>query len=241
MVGVWLRSWRRSPLLTGQFSATIAIGMGATTALVSLMLALGYQPLPYRDPGRLVAVWERADSGRVMAISGPDMADFADATHGIFAALGAFTVPPLWLIDRKGATQVRASYIQASMFSDLSIRPVLGRGVRPDDEPLGVSAAPVWISYQVWQTRYSGSPSVIGMTVGIASNATGLDEVRMPIAGVLPAGVSIPLPFMENTTDVWYLAPRDISSRSRQSTVFFGLGRLRPGISVAQAQAALLS
>lgn len=63
MVGVWLRSWRRSPLLTEQFAITIAIGMGAATALVSLMLALGYSPLPYRDPAPLVAVWEHAESG----------------------------------------------------------------------------------------------------------------------------------------------------------------------------------
>ena len=239
MVGTWLRSWRRSPLLTGQFSITIVIGMGATTALVSLMLALGYQPLSYRDPGRLVAVWERADSGQVMAISGPDMADFADATHSIFAALGAFTVPPLWLIDRKGATQVRACYIQASVFSDLGIRPALGRGVRLDDEPLGSAAAPAWISFGFWKARYGGSPSVIGATIGIASSATGSDQKGAHIVGVLPPGISIPLPFMENTTDVWYLAPRDISGRSRQSTVFFGLGRLRPGVSVAQSQAAL--
>jgi len=56
MISVWLRIWRRSSLMTAQFSLTIAVGMGATAALVSLMLALGYQPLPYRDPGQLVEV-----------------------------------------------------------------------------------------------------------------------------------------------------------------------------------------
>lgn len=240
MVGTWLRSWRRSPLLTGQFSITIAIGMGATTALVSLMLALGYQPLPFRDPGRLVAVWERAESGQIMAISGPDMADFADATHSIFISLGAFTFARLWLLDRKGTTQITAYYIQAGVFSDLGIRPVLGREVRLDDQPSGSgAAAPAWISYQFWQSRYGGSPSVIGKTIGIATSATGLDAMGMSVAGVLPPGVSIPLPFEEITTDVWYLAPRDIATRSRQSTVFFGVGRLRPGVSVGQAQAAL--
>jgi len=241
MVRAWLRGWRRSPLLTGQFSVTIAIGMGAVAAVVSLMLALGYQPLPYRDPGRLVAVWESVESGsQVAGISGPDLADFADATHSIFVALGGFVVPQLWLLDSRGATQISACDIQASVLSDLGIRPVLGRGVLPDDEPLGSRAtAPVWISYQFWQTRYGGSPSVIGATIGIASSATGLYETRMRIAGVLPPGVSIPLPFMENTTDVWYLVPRDIAARSRQSTIFLGLGRLRPGVSPEQAQAAL--
>jgi putative ABC transport system permease protein len=220
--------------------------MGAVTALVSLMLALGYQPLPYREPGQLVAVWERAESGAsVIAISGPDMSDFADATHGLFDVLGAFMVPQIWLLDHRGATEIRACYIQASAFSDLGIHTVVGRGVRPDDETVGVesvgnrSTIPAWISYRLWQSRYGGSPSVIGSTIGIADSATGLDNTPARIVGVLAPGVSIPLPFMQNTADVWYLAERDIAARSRQSDVFFGVGRLRPEVSAAQAQAAL--
>jgi predicted permease len=80
---------------------------------------------------------------------------------------------------------------------------------------------------------------VIGATIGIASSATDPEQVRQRIVGVLPADVSIPLPFMGNATDLWYLLPPDLSARPRQATVFFGLGRLRPGVSVAQAQAAL--
>jgi predicted permease len=218
--------------------------MGAAAALVSLMLALGYMPLPFRDSGRLVAVWERVESGApVTGLSGPDLSDFADATHNFFDTLGVFSVPQLWLFDRRGGTEVRTCYIQASLFSSLGIRPVLGRGVRPDDEPVGPmgsgAAAPVWISYRLWQSRYGGSPSVIGATVGIGMGATGLDQEPMRIVGVLPPGVSLPLPFMENTADVWYLVERDIAARSRESTVFFGAGRLRPGVSAAQAQAAL--
>src|SRR5947209_7894039 len=84
MLRALLRSWRRSRLLTAQFVITVAIGMGAAVALVSLMLALGYQPLPFRDPGRLVAVWEHVESGTsIMAISGPDAADFEQASHSI--------------------------------------------------------------------------------------------------------------------------------------------------------------
>jgi hypothetical protein len=205
MVCTWLRSWGRSPLLTAQFSATIAIGMGAAAALVSLMLALGYQPLPYRDPGRLVAVWERVESGaNVMAISGPDLADFRDATHGIFASLGGFAIPQVWLVDRRGAIKIRACYIEARVFSELGIRPVLGHEVRPEDEPLVSRAtAPAWISDEFWQRRYGGSPSVIGATIGIARDAAGSDQVRLRIAGVLPRGAGIPLPFTENATDVW--------------------------------------
>lgn len=242
MLGVWLQIWRRSPLLTAQFATTIAIGMGAAAALVSLMLALGYEPLPYRDPGRLVVVWERAESGaQVLALSGPDLTDFADATPSVFSSLGGSTPPvPTWLRDPNGATRIRACYIQPSVLSDLGIRPVLGREVRPDDEPASQSGtSPAWISFELWQNRYGGDPAVIGKTVGFAMNATGREDMRLRIVGVFPPRVSIPNPFLENATDVWYLTERDIAARPRQSTIFFGLGRLRPGVSAAQAQAAL--
>lgn len=241
MLGTWLRSWRRSSLLTAQFSLTITIGMGAASALVSLMLAVGYQPLPFRDPGRLVAVWARAESGsQTVAISGPDIADFAGGTHNIFTSFGAFSFgPSLWLFDRKGTTKILAYYIQPSVFSDLGIRSVLGRGVRSDDEPLGSAAAQAWISDRFWRSRYGGSPSVIGTTIGTALSDTGLNQRGAQIAGVLPPGVSLPLPFMQEPADVWYPALADISTRSRNSDVFFGLGRLRPGVTVAQAQEAL--
>jgi len=242
MVGVWLRSWRRSPLLTAQFSVTILIGMGAAAALVSLMLALGYEPLPFRDPGRLVAVWEHAEPGAsVMGISGPDLTDFADASHGTLSALGGFAPSQLWLLDRVGVTKVNSCYIQASALGDLGIRPVLGRAVRLDDEPFKGSSgtSPAWISYHLWQTRYGGSTAVIGTTIGVASSATGSDQLPVRIAGVLPPGVSITLPFMQNSTDVWYLLEPNIAARRRQDTFLLGLGRLRPGVSPAQAQAAL--
>lgn len=236
-----LRKWSRSLLLTAEFSATIFVGIGSASALVSLMLALGYQPLPFHDSGRLVAVWERVEpGGKIAAISGPDIADFTEASHDTFATFGAFAAPQLWLIDPKGAAEIRTCYIQASTLSDLGIHPLIGRGVRPEDEHLeNSSTAPAWISQELWQRRYGGSPSVIGTTVAISESAAGYQPTRVNIVGVLPAKVGIPLPFMENTTDLWYLLPANISSRSRQAAVFFGLGRLRPGVTAGQAEAAL--
>jgi putative ABC transport system permease protein len=241
MAGALLRTWRRNRLLTSQFVITIAVGMGAAVALVSLMLALGYQPLPYRDPGRLVAVWEHSESGSIRAISGPDAADFALGSQNLFASLGAFTAGwQGWLLDRRGATRIHACYIQASVLSDLGIRPLLGRPPQPDDIPIADgSASPVWISQKFWQARFGGSPSVVGATVGISSSATGLHQDHVQIAGVLPSRVGIPHPFHQNDTDVWYLAPADVSNRPRAATVFFMLGRLRSGVSVSQAETAL--
>jgi predicted permease len=216
--------------------------MGAVAAVMSLMLALGYQPLPYRDPEQLVAVWERVQSGAPLAaISGPDLADFASATTGAFTALGGFVVPRFWLLDRRGAEQIVACYIEEDAFRELGVRLALGRGVRAGDLPAGSGAtAPAWISDRLWRARYGGSPSVIGATIGLAQNAAGLNEKPYRVVGVLPPGVSIPNPFMSDATDVWFILSSDLKrQRSRDASLFFGLGRLRPGVGVAQAQAAL--
>ncbi len=239
--GGWLQRWRRSPLLPLQLIATIIVGMGTAEALVSLMLSLGFQPLPFRDPSSLVQVWESVESGApVSAISGPDFSDFAEGTHDIFSAFGVFSIRKLWLLDDRGAAEIRSCYIQARIFSELGIRPILGRSVRPDDTPAWKSAsAPVWISYRLWQSRYGGSPSVIGAPIGVDISSSKPYKLDMRIVGVLPPGVNLPLPFMEETVDVWYLVEPNVAARPRESTIFFGLGRLRPGVTAKQAQSAL--
>ncbi len=149
-----IRILRGNLLLKAQFFATIAVGMGAATALVSVLLALGYQPLPYHDPERLIEVWERPESGdQINGLSGPDLADFADATHSIFASFGGFHPIPLWVLDTRGATKILTCYIHGSVFSDVGIHAVLGREARPDDETVGPKTnasvvPPAWISYE---------------------------------------------------------------------------------------------
>lgn len=105
--------------------------------------------------------------------------------------------------------------------------------------PHAGAVPPAWISYEFWQSRYGGSPSVVGTTIGLGPSATGEYERLVRIAGVLPRRVSIPLPFTKDATDVWYILERDSAARPRQDPSFFGLGRLRSGISAVQAEAAL--
>src|SRR5690348_306660 len=244
MPSVWLRSWRRNPLLTAQFSLTIVIGMGVASALVSLMLALGYAPLPFRDPGQLVAVWERAEpSSSLITISGSDAEDFAREARSVFTSFGAFVTGQNWLVDSIGATNIRACSIQPNAFENLNIRPVLGRAVRPEDDPItSRGTPPAWISYRLWQGRYGSSPSAIGMVIGIADSVADPNKTRVRIVGVLPPRAGIPLPASWADTsdaDVWFLLPRELTSPWRESQMFFGIGRLRSAVSTGQAQAAL--
>lgn len=230
-LGLWWRSWRRSPLLTAQYVLTLAIGMGAAAAVVSLMLALGYQPLPYRDPYQLVSVWERIQAGApVGALSPPDLADFRSGTTGLFSDFGGFTMDPYWLLDRHGAAQVGTFELDPDAMAALGMQTVQGRPWRPGD-PRGSESgtAPAWISSRLWRARYGGSPGVIGTSIGLALDAQGNHEMRFQIAGVLPLAATLPLPFASgDDVDVWYVMP-DLSGLSRQSYGLFGLGRLLSG------------
>lgn len=207
----------------------------------AVLLALTALGLPYRGPAQLVAVWEHVGSRpEVEAVSGPDIEEFRGATHDVFSSFGGFAIPNLWLVDKQGTVEIRACLIEESVFDDLGIRPALGRTVQLNDPALGEDPkAPVWVSAELWRSRYGSNASVIGSAIQLQSTPGGRDALTAQVVGVLPPNASVPLPFLENRTDVWYLLPRDISSRSRQATVFFGLGRLRPGVTAERAGAAL--
>lgn len=229
----------RAPILTTPFAITSGVGMGAILLTGAAMLQ--FKSLPFRAPAQLVVLWEREESSAsVVPISGADMADFAHATHGLFDSLGVFAVPKVWLIDGRSSIGVRACYIQAPVMSALDIHPLVGRAVHPDDAPVGSdSIPPLWISSQLWRSRYGGSAQVIGTTITIGDSASGANKFLARVVGVLPYRASIALPFMKNTTDVWYLISPDVVARSRNARLFFGVGRLRPGISAPRAQKAL--
>jgi predicted permease len=225
--------------LTAQYALTIALGMAAVVALVSVMLALGYQPLPYPQPESLVEFWETAPSGSVLGISDPDISDLASATANVFSDVGGFAADQTWLRDSGGTLQVRYLMLRPGALRALAVAPVLGRGFLPSDSPAGSGAtAPAWISYDFWKSRYGGSRSVIGTEVSTADTENGAPVFRFRITGVLPPRAGIPLAFAPgvDSAAIWTILPR---LSNREAAGEFGVGRLRPGASPQEAMAAL--
>jgi predicted permease len=214
--------------------------MAAMVALVSVMLALGYQPLPFPQPGRLVEFWETAPSGSVLGISDPDISDLASATAAdVFSSVGGFAVDQTWLHDSGGALQIRYLMLRPEAFRALAVTAVLGRGFLPTDSPAGSGAiAPAWISNDFWKSRYGGSRSIIGTEVSTADTAAGATAFRFRITGVLPPRADIPLAFAPgaDTAAIWTILPR---LSNREAAGEFGVGRLRRGVSPQNATAAL--
>ncbi|MEZ5315916.1 MAG: ABC transporter permease [Vicinamibacterales bacterium] len=238
-IGV-LRRWRRHPRLAVHHLATIALGMAAVTAIVSLMLAMAFQPLPFREAARLVQVWDRVQSGApVEALSGAELIEFEERTDTVFESFGGFLLQPFVLLeDGGGATTVQIARLEEGAFRALDLTPVLGPAVS-DAASVPGGLGSVWISRNLWQSRFGGNPSVVGRTIRLAQDAAGTFETRSEVAGVLPADIRIPHPGGDAPIDVWAILPADLKSRASKARLFFALGRLLPARTVADAQAAL--
>lgn len=235
-----LRRWRRNPLLAAHHLGTITLGMAAVTAVVSLMLAMAFQPLPFRDSSQLVQVWNRVQSGAAMqALSGEELVGIQDGAGSVFASFGGYLNPLLWAREEgRSSEPLRAVRMDAAAFRALGLTPVLGR---PIDDSTSGPLGSVWIGHNLWQSRYGGRSSVIGETVRLAWNDAGLNETHAEIAGVLPPDIRIPFPtpFFESPIDVWTILPEDMKVRLAKTKAFLALGRLRPDRTIAEAQAAL--
>jgi putative ABC transport system permease protein len=237
---VRLRRWRRNPLLAAHHIATITLGMAAVTAVVSLMLAMAFQPLPFRDSAQLIEVWNRVQSGApVESLSGSELIEIQEQMGDMFTSLGGFTPLRLWLLDEQGSSApLRIARLEEAAFRALDLTPVLGRPVaRNTASPEGLG--PVWISHNLWQTRYGGRSSVIGETIRLAQNDSGLFETRSEIAGVLPPDIQIPQPVSSGPVDLWAVLPDDFKVRAAKVNAFLALGRLRSDRTLDEAQAAL--
>src|SRR6476660_3052068 len=100
LVGTAFRRWYRHPLLAAHHLATITLGMAAVTAVVTVMLAMAFQPLPFRQSDQLVEVWNRVQAGApVESLSGAELTEIQAQTADLFASLGGFTPLRMWRLD----------------------------------------------------------------------------------------------------------------------------------------------
>ena len=216
----------RTPLFTICTIAALAIGIGATTALFSVVHALLIRPLPYKDADRLVVMWEHnLPRNRPRNVISP--ANFLQwrERNQSFASLAAFSQNRVTLTGSGEPQELATIVVTANMFDVLGVGPMLGRGFMAGEDQGGAPRTMV-LSHAAWLRRFGGEPSAIGRQVTI-------DGEPMTIVGVMPRSFEIfGLP-----ADV-YMPFRNLSGASRPSgRSLIGLGRLKPGITRDQAQA----
>src|SRR5215472_13532884 len=181
-----LRMLRKNPGFTAVAVLALALGIGANTAVFSVMYGVLLRPLPYPEPDRLVWVSPASlHTGQVFggAISPPDFIDYRARTT-VFEHLAAYTPIDNIVAGNGHADRVPSAAVSAGFFEVLGIKPALGRTILPGDEQVKQPEI-VIVSYGLWQSRFGGDPQVIGST-------TTVDGHSVTIFGVMPAGFEFP-------------------------------------------------
>ncbi|HLB38218.1 MAG TPA: ABC transporter permease [Gemmatimonadales bacterium] len=245
-----LRGLRNAPGFTATAIGTIALGIGATTAIFSVVNAVLLRPLPYADAGRLALVTSDMVARNVMDFPLPpgDLPDLREQGT-LFQEVAAVSVTgriPL-MGDGNDPEQVSGVAATPNLFSVLGLRTVLGRGFvesdgtplpPPPDLPAGVAppAPPpgtVVLSHAFWQRRYGGDPTVVGRVIRLGGGSSEIVGVLAPDAELLlPPNLNV-----ERRPDVIQALRIDWSTASRINVFLRFIGRLQPGVTVPQAQA----
>ncbi len=239
-----VRSLRKAPAFAIVTIVTLALGIGANSAIFSVVNGVLLRPLPYPDSDRLVLVRNQlstTDDGAV-GVSGPATLEYneqADLFEGFSTAAAAGTN----LVGDGHPVQITLSWVMWNFFDVLAQPAFLGRTfgiedvrqfnredlINPDFTPPPASAV---LSYGTWQNQYGGNTSILGETIR-------LNGQSMVVVGVMPQDFEILLPAyseMPANIDVWTLMPIDASRMPRTSHQFTVLGRMRPDVSIEAAQ-----
>jgi putative ABC transport system permease protein len=221
-----LRTLRNSPGFTAIAVITLALGIGANTAIFSVVENVLLRPLPYNQPESLVEIWNTYPGFQAVGVSAGDYADFHREAKS-FSAMGAYAeISQGFNLTGVGEPErIQASVATSDLFSMLGVRAVVGRTFLPDEDKPGGGAVMV-LSHRYWERRFAADPTIVGREVS-------LDGQRFRIVGVLPDTFQI-----LRSMDLWL--PIHSYQGSLDDHIHHGIvpvARLRPGITAAQAGA----
>jgi predicted permease len=232
-----LRVLARAPGFSLTVVVTLALGLGAATAMFTIVNSVLLRPLPLGDAERVLAVWTRYEpsSGHDLpqfSLSGPEFTEYRAQTRAL-EDVAAFTQPGATLAtDAAGAEPIRVSQVvgTANLFATLGVQPMLGRAFRAGEDEPGAPCVVV-LSYGLWQRAFGGEPSAVGRTAH-------LNDTPCEVVGVMPAGFAFPTA----TSHLWRNAIVDPASpvwSERLEHGFRAVGRLAPGVTLQEAEAEL--
>lgn len=225
-----IRSLLRSPTFTIIAVLTIALSIGANTAMFSVINGVLLQPLPYHDPDRVMTVWQIDPNGSINAFTTPNYVEWK-RQGGFIGTMGAYTAAAFNLADRDVPERVTGGSFSYELLPAFGVQPVLGRNFTPvEDHPNGAPVA--LLSDALWRTRFHADPNVLNQTIR-------LDGMPYTIVGVMPPKFHVLTP----TELLWTplkLDPND-PSKSRRIHWMWGFVRLPDGVTKAQADAEINS
>lgn len=235
-----VRTLLKNPIFTLVVAATLALGIGANTAIFGLVNALLWRPLPVvKAPGELVLL-VRGD-GQGSTLSYPDFRELRERNQ-VLSDLALYTQVPISFGNNVGSEVVLGAMVSGNYFDVLGIKLSFGRTFLPEEDRTPGAHPVVVLNHSFWQSRFNSDRSVVGQTII-------LNNRRFTVVGIAPAGfdgqsppmkISMWIPVMMMAAMRWEPTALEHDPLSnRQNENFGGIGRLKEGVSLGQAQAAL--
>ena len=240
-----VRTFAHRPGFTAVVLLTLGLAIGSNVAIFSVASAVLLKPLPYRNPERLVLVWNRMSNANRpnVPVSGPDFVDYKEQTTMFEGFAGAVAVEAT-ITGEERPEQVMMGWSTVEFFKVLGVRPFLGRDFEAGDgTPIDpktfldpnakMPPGTILLTYGMWQRQFASDPKIVGKTLQIDGNAN-------VIVGVLPEDFQIYLPAyagMPTNIDAWGAFPVDFSTTPRDGEFLTVVGRLKPEVTLEQAQA----
>ena len=231
-----IRQLRKSPGFALTTILTLALGIGATTAIFSLINAVLLRPLPFPEPDRIMSAsaldLSQGKPGLSSTISYPDFFDWRARNHS-FEAIASYRHDARTLTGNSTPQLLEMHIVSSEFFRVLGVNPIMGRAFVRDDEKPGTHA--VVLSHDTWQNVFGGAPDIVGRNIT-------LNNTSSTVIGVMPKGFTFPIQKPEPA--MWATLAEDASDKDpmtsqRGADMLSIVGRLKPGISIAQARADL--
>ena len=221
-----IRGLSKRPAFTAVAVLTLALGIGANSAIFSVLNAVLLRPLPYADPDRIVRIDETEGKGG-MGVSPPNLLDFQQQNQ-TFESVAGYTGGSFILTGAGEPLRLESCAVSAALFSVLQVKPLIGRSFSTADERPGQDRVAL-ISYGLWQQRFGGDHALLGKQIT-------LDGLSYTIAGVMPNGFEFPI--QAERVEVWtpLEQPEDLA-QLRGAHYLDVVGRMKTGVSLVQARA----
>jgi putative ABC transport system permease protein len=227
-----LRMLLKSPAFTLIAVITLALGIGANSAIFSVVDTVLLRPLPFKNPDQLVMIWGNttADPNARSTGSFPDFYDYRDQSRS-FTAMAAYSGAGAVLTNAGEAHELQGVAVAGDIFAVLGTPPMLGRGFAPEETKVGGPRVVV-LAHGLWQRAFASDKSIIGREITMSGRAH-------TVIGVMPPGWKFPLD-VERSEYVTALEPLVAPEVTRRGSNFLRLiGRVKPGLTVQQAEAEL--
>jgi putative ABC transport system permease protein len=228
------RMLRKNPGFAAAAVVTLALGIGANTAIFSICNAVLFKPLPYAEPGRIVTLWEWMGRGGLGTVAPANFVDWRNESRS-FSDMAAVNSSSFILGGQDEAARLAGAGVSWNFFSLLGVRFTLGRNFLPEEDRPGQNRVAI-LSHRVWQERFGADRDIVGRQITLNDNS-------YTVAGVLPTDFQFAISASDfqarRQADIWAPIALDLQKLQRGTHPLRVIARLKPGVKLAQAQADL--